>query len=279
MRTHSMVHHESLDRKELVPQPSEVMDTVVKTINYMKTRPLKSREEEILVHAEDEHSVSMLAYLSDIFQKFNTTQGNNTNVIVVTDKVKEFIGKLCVLVRKQQGKSLDIFSSSKYFVEENIVHSVNLHSRFSKYFPEVLSDKYKWITDPVHAVSPQNYDFYLEEEENYIDIYVYIHVSDISPEVQFPRKSYTEFLVDIGEEFLQLKRKALNYLLPFTTSYVCETGFLEVAAIRTQFHSIVNLEKSLRVAISKLYPPIIRHVQRGNHAHSPNPGMKHLFYF
>jgi hypothetical protein len=41
---------------------------------------------------------------------------------------------------------------------------------FSRYFPEAVSDKYKWITDPFHADSPQNYEFSLEEQENYNDI-------------------------------------------------------------------------------------------------------------
>lgn len=44
-------------------------------------------------------------------------------------------------------------------------HSVNLQSRFSKYLPEAISDKYKWITDPFHVDSSENYEFLLEEEE------------------------------------------------------------------------------------------------------------------
>jgi hypothetical protein len=42
-------------------------------------------------------------------------------------------------------------------------HLLNLQSRFSKYFPEIVSDKYKWITDLFYADSPQNYDFSVEE--------------------------------------------------------------------------------------------------------------------
>jgi uncharacterized protein YdaL len=49
-------------------------------------------------------------------------------------------------------------------------HMVILPCGFSKYFQEVLSDTYKWITDPFHVDSPPNYDFSLEEVENYIDI-------------------------------------------------------------------------------------------------------------
>jgi hypothetical protein len=45
-------------------------------------------------------------------------QGNDTNIIVVTDKMKTFIGKLGLWVRKLEGKSLDMFPRLKNFVEE-----------------------------------------------------------------------------------------------------------------------------------------------------------------
>jgi hypothetical protein len=47
-------------------------------------------------------------YLSDIFEKFNTMnpsmQGNDTKIIIVTEKAKTFIGKLGLWVRKLEGK-------------------------------------------------------------------------------------------------------------------------------------------------------------------------------
>jgi hypothetical protein len=90
----------------------------------------------------------MLAYLSDIFEKFNTLntsmQGNNTNTVVVTDNVMAFIGKSGLWVRKLEGTSFDMFSSLKDSVEERNVetsnsridqcikeHVINLQSRFS----------------------------------------------------------------------------------------------------------------------------------------------------
>jgi hypothetical protein len=78
-------------------------------------------------HFRSEHFISKLAYLSDIFEKFNTLntrmQGDNTNIIAVTDKAKAFIGKLGLWVRKLEGKSLDTFSCLKDFVEENSVET------------------------------------------------------------------------------------------------------------------------------------------------------------
>lgn len=41
--THCMIHHESLVMKELCQELSEVMDTVIKTVNYMNTQPLECR--------------------------------------------------------------------------------------------------------------------------------------------------------------------------------------------------------------------------------------------
>jgi hypothetical protein len=45
-------------------------------------------------------------------------QRDDTNIIVVTDKVKAFIGKLSLWVRKLEGKGLKILSRLKQFVEE-----------------------------------------------------------------------------------------------------------------------------------------------------------------
>jgi hypothetical protein len=90
----------------------------------------------------------LLAYFSDIFEKYNTLntsmQGNDTNIIAVTDKVKAFIGKLGLWVRKLEEKSLGVLSRLKDFVEENSVqtsdtgidqcikgHLVNLQFTFS----------------------------------------------------------------------------------------------------------------------------------------------------
>jgi hypothetical protein len=60
-------------------------------------------------------------------------------------------------------------------------HLVNLQSRFYKYFPEAVTDKYKWIMDPFHAASPRIMTSL--EEGNYIDI-----ISDTPLKVRFPRK-------------------------------------------------------------------------------------------
>jgi hypothetical protein len=41
--THCMIHRESLATKELCPELYEVLNVVIKSVNYINTRPLKSR--------------------------------------------------------------------------------------------------------------------------------------------------------------------------------------------------------------------------------------------
>jgi hypothetical protein len=76
------------------------------------------------------------------FEKFNTLdpilQGNNTIIIIVTGKLKTFIGKLGLWVRKLERKQCIK------------AHLVICSPGIVKYFPEAVTDKYKWIMDPFH---------------------------------------------------------------------------------------------------------------------------------
>jgi hypothetical protein len=128
-------------------------------------------------------------------------------------------------------------------------HLINLQSIFSEYSPEQMNDKYRWIRDPFHEVLPPNNDFSLEEEENYIDL-----TSDTSLKLIFRRESLTKFWVGVREEYSHLSKKAINILLPFATSYLCESGFSGVAALKTKYRSMLNIESDLKVAISRLQP-------------------------
>jgi hypothetical protein len=55
-----------------------------------------------------------------------STQGNETDDIVVTEKVKTFIGKLGLYFRKIEGKVRTYFSRLKNIVKENSVEKLAL---------------------------------------------------------------------------------------------------------------------------------------------------------
>ncbi|GFW88085.1 zinc finger BED domain-containing protein 5 [Trichonephila clavipes] len=48
---------------------------------------------------------------------------------------------------------------------------------------------------------------------------------------------------EVDDEFSELKTKAFRILLPFSTSYLCETGFSAVVDLKTKYRSQLNIEK------------------------------------
>jgi zinc finger BED domain-containing protein 5/7/8/9 len=87
------------------------------------------------------------------------------------------------------------------------------------------------------------------EEEIFIDF-----TANAEIRKQFNIKSLFEFWAGVNDEFSLLKTRAFRILLPFSTSYLCETGFSAVAALKTKYRSQLNIEKELRVSISNIKP-------------------------
>ncbi|GFT36724.1 zinc finger BED domain-containing protein 5 [Trichonephila clavipes] len=85
------------------------------------------------------------------------------------------------------------------------------------------------------------------EEEIFIDF-----TSSGEIKRQFCNKTIFQFWAEVDDEFSELKTKAFRILLPFSTSYLCETGFSAVAALKTKYRSQLNVEKELRVSISNI---------------------------
>ncbi|GFV87208.1 integrase catalytic domain-containing protein [Trichonephila clavipes] len=54
---------------------------------------------------------------------------------------------------------------------------------------------------------------------------------------------FSQLTVEVDEELSVLKTKALRILLPFSTSYLFQTGFSAVDALKTKYRSQLNIEK------------------------------------
>jgi len=80
----------------------------------------------------------------------------------------------------------------------------------------------------------------------------------------FGSSSLTQFWTHVKLQYTGLVTKALENLTLFATSYLCETGFSALVVIKTKYRSKVNVEKEMRIAISKLEPRfehIMKHKQ------------------
>ena len=82
-----------------------------------------------------------------------------------------------------------------------VQHLSKLDSKFSKYFPENLSD-YGWIRDPFDQPCPSC--FTEQEKEDYIDL-----TCDNSLKRKFNSGNPTKFWISLNNEYLTLTKKAL----------------------------------------------------------------------
>lgn len=307
--THCIIHREALASKNISSALNEVLQSVIEVVNFIKTRPQKSRcfeqicadmgaehtsllyycnsrwlsrgnvlsrvfelrrelhlyllDQKYFEKFEDSIFLSKLAYLCDIFKKLNllnlSLQGNETHILELKDKIAAFQRKLALWKTKMEDKNLiDCFPTLHAFLSENdltlneaekfmfLDHLSQLIVHFEKYFPEDIQ-QHDWIKDPFTSDPPQA--FTTSEKEQFIDI-----TSDSRLKSKFLSSSLSQFWTSVKQEYPDVANKALHILIPFATSYLCEAGFSAVAVIKTKYRSKVNVEKEMRIAISKLVP-------------------------
>ncbi|GFX19554.1 zinc finger BED domain-containing protein 5 [Trichonephila clavipes] len=105
---------------------------------------------------------------------------------------------------------------------------------------------YEWVRDPFQNTQE---GLSTTEEEIFIDF-----TSSGEIKRQFCNETLFHFWAEVDDEFSAQKTKAFRILLPFSTSYLCETGFSTIAALKTNYRSQLNIEKELRVSISNIKP-------------------------
>ncbi|CAI6361986.1 unnamed protein product [Macrosiphum euphorbiae] len=60
----------------------------------------------------------------------------------------------------------------------------------------------------------------------------------------------------ITNEYQSLAKKAILALLPFATTYLCETGFSSYASMKTKYRNKLDAEADMRIQLSPIKPNI-----------------------
>lgn len=310
--THCFLHRESLVSKTLPATLKPVLEQVVSVVNYIKSRPLKTRlfkqlcnsmeskyeclllhtevrwlsrgkvlkrvyelRKELLVFFQKEGNDSFvnyfesnlwcakLAYLADIFDYLNSVntsiQGKDENILKSTDKLLAFQKKIDFWKKRLIEKNtVDMFP---LLANENVnevipvvaEHLTLLQEKIASYFPSLSIEKYDWLRNPFCAGDTSSSEFSLQEEEDFISL-----SSDRSLKLKFEEVGLEKFWIFVKGEYPNISKKALNVLLLFSTSYLCEFGFSALTNIKTKKRErIGNLEEEMRVALSHIRPDIV----------------------
>ncbi|UYV85019.1 hypothetical protein LAZ67_X004293 [Cordylochernes scorpioides] len=178
-----------------------------------------------------------VSFLGDIFDKLNSLnlnlQGAQENIITISTKLKAFKEKLSLWnlnIVKENFASFPMVQEnpSKSIIKKEVEEILTLLSAsFDKYFPYLDVEKMEWVVNPFMHCEIQH----LEEEmqENLIDL-----KNDLVFKRLFTEKELSEFWLCLNSKFPKLSNAAIESLLPFGSSYLCEQGFSTLTEMKSK---------------------------------------------
>lgn len=230
---------------------------------------LAEHSHPLVVMLENTDWVARLAYLADFFSKLNnlnlTLQGKDTHILNMYDKVCGFMKKIKLWESKCEDGDTSCFQQLNSYLSAGDVdrapivqlvstHLSRLNSEFNHYFPDIESKSAKldWVRNPFMTESTDN-NIPTRLQENLLDV-----SSDRGLKMRYSETNLSQFWCDVEKEYPDLGKHALNELLPFGSTYLCEVTFSSMAVIKSKHRNRLNLEKSLIAAVATLPPRLTK---------------------
>ena len=293
--TYCFLHREALVSRSLVPELQKVLDEMIKIVNYIKSRPLRSRlfsilcsamessHTQLLLHTEvrwlsrgwvlsrfyelreelclfliseeseladlisNEIWCNKVAFLADVFQALNTLnknmQGKTENILTCTDKVSAFKEKLTLWeTRIRKENKVEMFQLtkdcrlSKDFVNLILQTLLLLSKNIEKYFPLLDVSSLDWVRDLFTINACRSAKFTVSKEDELTDIR-----NNRGLKLKHLSMDMTLFGLFLREEYPIITNKAIEALLPFSTSYFCEAGFSVMTTVKSKNRSQLQM--------------------------------------
>ncbi|XP_060774418.1 SCAN domain-containing protein 3-like [Neoarius graeffei] len=206
--------------------------------------------------------VAKLAYLVDVFNALNSLnlsiQGRYASILEVSDKLTAFMRKAELWQRRLQDGVTDMFPQLTEFLLANNLpvtvmkevatsHLTALSKHFTSYFSDVNTDAWDWVRDPFAPAA--TYSLTGKAEEELVDL-----SCDRTLKARFQQVSHAEFWPSLAFEYPELTAHAMQILLPFPTTYLCESSFSTLTAMKTKYRARLHVESDLRVCLSSITP-------------------------
>ena len=222
--------------------------------------------------------LSQLAYLSDIFSRMNELnlglQGLSTSAFDVQDKISAMLKKLELFEIKIRTGDVSAFPNLETFLSDNDLrladqvrdniaeHLKSLRQQFAEYFPAIAQGN-TWMRDPFVIKASD----VLEENLSALEQELLIELScDDTLKSTFRGQTLLNFWMQRRSEYPALSDKAVHFLIPFATTYLCEKGFFSLDSIKTKHRSRLDAEPSLRLKLTAIDPDIVALCSQ-SHAH------------
>ena len=227
---------------------------------------LESGSEIAFIFADQDFCLQ-LAYLADIFSHLNdlcvSLQGREVNILLAIDAVNGFKAKLPLWIRRLEKKNYMNFEKLGEELEEvvhgdipshlqrNIIaHLTELQESFASYFTGGdLMPGDEWIRDPFRF----NTEKMLDEEPAKEDL-LELRASGATKFCWDTASTVEDFWAKQVNLFPRLARPALEQLIPFVTTYLCEAGFSALLTIKSEKRNRLMVASDMRVSLSDTLP-------------------------
>ena len=170
-------------------------------------------------------------------------------------KIVNFIKKSATTSRlfKQFCKEMDRDHETLLHTKQEITkHLQLLENEFEKYFSDLEEGSDVFPRNPFSvmidiATIPEEVQDKLLELRN-----------DSAGREIFMTKSLSQFWSFMLTSYPKLSTEALCVIVPFTSTYFCESGFSALMHIKSKACNQLDVEDGMRIAISKTQPRILR---------------------
>lgn len=227
---------------------------------------LTEKEHRLADLFDDEEWLLKVSYLNNIFTaviELNLSmQGRDHNIITLGEKLTAFKSKLALWKTKlARGKTASFPSLNELLMNKGeldaevkavlLSHLDQLCKEFNKYMPSSQLVSKQWVCSPFDA----NVEDLSDEVSGLQEEFLELKSEELLRE-QFKKLRLTCFWTQVKKEKPVLGSEAMEVLLPFSTTYLCEHGFSALTNIKNKVRNRLDPTNDLRLALSRIEPRI-----------------------
>lgn len=184
-------------------------------------------------------------------------QGRDMYILQVQDKVHAFSKKITLWSDKLQEGVTEMFpllhqellSSGELGTTSPLIqsHLKHLQGYFKDYFPDLENTHLNWVRDRFAPGVGSSLD--LKSQEALIEM-----TNSWDSKMKFEALSLPNYWLHVREDYPALAERALKCLLPFATTYLCESGFSTLKVLQTKHRACLHVDNDMRMALTDIKP-------------------------
>ena len=117
---------------------------------------------------------------------------------------------------------------------------------FSRYFPDLEAIDLSLVTNPFNLEPDSVPD---ADQDEFLEIKFESGVKGLHKEL-----SVKEFWGQVSASYPRIGKQALKTLIPFSSTYLCESGFSTLLQIKTKSRNCLEVEDDMRCSLSTVVP-------------------------